>query len=263
LPDDIDCQRDGCVPAALYREMARHDEEETVSRFVTGLMRWAVVLAMPVFLLLSAARILINDWYPTREYAKPNFPLDTYGWSQQQRLSLALVSIHFLNSPESPEKAVALLAAQRKPENGQLLFTAAELSHMVDVKRLTDALWRVHLIAAALTIGGLAWLWARRRTRTSGWWTLMAGGLFTAVLLAVLALLVLVSWRTFFIQFHEIFFTEGSWTFDWSDSLIRLFPDMLWFDAGAGITIGTFLSGILLFVAGRIGWRVSQRPAPQ
>ena len=58
--------------------------------------------------------------------------------------------------------------------------------------------------------------------------------------LAVVAsqfLLVLLAWNWFFIAFHGVFFDAGTWTFNWSDSLIRLFPDKFWFDAGVLLVV--------------------------
>ena len=73
--------------------------------------------------------------------------------------------------------------------------------------------------------------------------TLLGGGLLTAGLLLFLTVFVVLGWRTFFIGFHDLFFAPGTWTFDWSDSLIRLFPDRFWFDAGAIVTVGTLVAG--------------------
>jgi uncharacterized membrane protein len=42
----------------------------------------------------------------------------------------------------------------------------------------------------------------------------MYGGGLTALLLVGLALFVLLSWRQFFITFHDVFFPPGTWTFD-------------------------------------------------
>ena len=108
------------------------------------------------------------------------------------------------------------------------LFTIYENSHMVDVKRLMDTLWRVLLGAGVVIVGGSIYLLARRDTRSDGYAALFVGGLLTTGLLTGLALLVLLTWQWFFITFHDIFFQAGTWTFDWSDSLIRLFPDKFW-----------------------------------
>jgi len=207
---------------------------------------------MPILLCLSIARALFSDAYLRYEYGKPDFPADSYGFTQAQRLELASVAIAFLNRPAPAAQAIALLQAQRMPGADRPLYTTYELSHMVDVKNFTDKLWRIHLIAAVLVVGGTALLLLRRTTRRAGYEALMFGGRLTAGLLAALAVFVLVSWRTFFIQFHELFFDPGTWIFNWEDSLIRLFPDRFWFDAGTIISVGTLVAGLVVAGVGGV-----------
>jgi integral membrane protein (TIGR01906 family) len=211
---------------------------------------------MPVFLVLTSARVLINDWYPRYEYAKPDFPPDPYGFTQEQRLELGLASIHYLQRSEPPEQAIVLLAALRLPGTDQSLFSRPELSHMIDVKRLTDTLWVVHLVSGVIVVGGLVLLLARADTRKEGYRALLTGGLLTSGFLLALVLFVLLSWQTFFVTFHDIFFAPGTWTFDRSDSLIRLFPDKFWSDAGTILTVGALIAGLL--VAG-VGYLLGRR----
>ena len=223
-----------------------------MSRQYAGFVRLLIVLALPILVVLTAARLLITDWYPTFEYAKANFPRDMYGFSQAQRLELGLESIHFLQDPRRPESAIAILQAQRLPGTNDPLFNQNELSHMIDVKRFTDLLCGIHFAAATVFFAGLALLFARRRTRPDAYAALRDGGILTSGLLTFLVLAVLVSWRTFFIAFHDAFFPPGTWTFNWSDSLIRLFPDRFWFDAGTLLTASSLAAGLVIGLAGFI-----------
>jgi integral membrane protein (TIGR01906 family) len=229
-----------------------------LKRSLTNLVFSLVVLAMPFFLVLTVTRVLISDWYPRYEYAKLDFPTDPYGFTQAQRLDLSLVSIHYLQRSEPPESAIDMLKAQRLPGTDRPLFDQYEISHMVDVKRLTDLLWKVHLVAGVVVVAGLVLLLARRETRTAGYLALLYGGGLTALLLVGLVLFVLLSWREFFITFHDIFFPPGTWTFDWSSSLIRLFPDKFWSDAGIILTGGSLVLGLLVALA---GWLLKKRSA--
>jgi integral membrane protein (TIGR01906 family) len=102
-------------------------------------------------------------------------------------------------------------------------------------------------------------LLAGRKTRWDGYRTLFWSGAVTAGLLVFLALFVLLSWRMFFVMFHELFFPPGTWTFDYSTSLIRLYPDRFWFDAGALITVGTLFVGSALAA---VGYGLSRRRRP-
>ncbi len=232
-----------------------------MNKALVRIIQFAAIISMPIFLLLTAGHLVINVWYLQYEYGKPDFPPDPYGFTQQQRLELATGSIRFLQRPEPVEIAIQLLVAQRLPGTNKPLFDPNELSHMMDVKRFTDVLWRVQYGAGLLAVGGLILLLASRKTRWEGYRALFGSGALTTGLLVFLALFVLLSWRMFFVIFHELFFPPGTWTFDYSTSLIRLYPDRLWFDAGTLITVGTLLTAIVLTAAGYVLSR-RQRPAP-
>jgi integral membrane protein (TIGR01906 family) len=223
------------------------------------IIRWLIIFAMPVLIVLLSARIMVNTWYPSFEYAKSNFPPDLFGFTQAQRLEFGTISIDFLNSPEPPEVAVKMLEDLRLPGTDQPLFTIYENQHMVDVKRLMDQLWQVLGIAAAVVAVGLAILLIPRRTRAEGYAAIFGGGLLTTGLLTALILLVLLAWNWFFIAFHGVFFDAGTWTFNWSDSLIRLFPDKFWFDAGVLLVGGALVAGVLVMAVGYLLGRRARR----
>lgn len=223
-----------------------------MNKSLVALLRWLVVLAMPVVVVLGAARVMVSTWYPRFEYAKPDFPPDPYGFTQAQRLELGTVCINFLNAPADADQAIAMLVALRLPGTDQPLFNPYELSHMVDVKRLTDRLWQVLLGAGVAAAAALTALLARAATRRSAYAALFAGGALTTGLLTGLILLVLLSWRWFFVAFHGVFFEAGTWTFNWSDSLIRLFPDRFWFDAGVLLVGGAWITGAAVMVLGHL-----------
>jgi integral membrane protein (TIGR01906 family) len=69
-------------------------------------------------------------------------------------------------------------------------------------------------------------------------------------LLAAILIFVLVAFGVIFVMFHNIFFESGTWTFLFSDTLIRLFPERFWRDTflavgllagGAGVALGILL----------------------
>ena len=76
------------------------------------------------------------------------------------------------------------------------------------------------------------------------------GGLISALLLAAAIVFVLLSWRTFFVTFHNIFFPPGTWTFGYESGLIRLFPDQFWFDAGLLLVGGSLIASIIVMLIG-------------
>jgi integral membrane protein (TIGR01906 family) len=147
------------------------------------------------------------------------------------------------------------LEEQQLPDGGGPLYNAEEISHMVDVKNVTDAIGRLNWIAALIVLGGLLLLFVRRETRPEAFRALMQGGIATTVVLLFIALFIVLAWDIFFVQFHELLFPPGSWTFRYSDSLIRLFPEKFWLDFGVLLSGAALFSGMAVAVAGYLLWR--------
>lgn len=227
---------------------------------VSSIVRWAIVLAMPFFLGLGAIRLIIAaaPLYLDYEYAKPNFPEDLYGFTQEQRRELAAVAVDYLQRPDPAEAVIYLLEEQRLPGSSDPLYNPSEISHMVDVKRVTDAIGRLWWVSALIVVGGLVLLLARPGTRLIGYRAIMGGGIATTILLLAIALFILLGWSVFFVQFHELLFPPGTWTFAYSDSLIRLFPEKFWFDLGVIMSLLPLAAGIV--VAG-LGYFLSKSAA--
>lgn len=219
-------------------------------RPVVGVIRWLVALAMPVFIILLALRILWSPLYVHWEYGKPDFPPDAYGFTNEQRVEYVLQWIDYYNTNTTPEEGLERFMALRFPGTDQPLYSPYEISHMLDVRILTDTLWRVLVVAAVIVVGGLLLLLLRRETRRDGYAALFMGGLISTILLVATILFVLLSWRTFFVALHNVFFPPGTWTFEWESTLIRIFPDRFWFDAGVLLVGGSLVAAILVTLTG-------------
>ena len=227
-----------------------------MSRSYAGALRWLIALAMPAFIVLLCLRIVWNPWFVSWEYGKPDFPPDTYGFTNEQRIGYVLQWVEYYNSNISPEAGAAAFSALRMPGTDQPLYSPYEVSHMVDVRLLTDTLWRLLPVAGGIVIGGLLLLLISRYTRRDGYAALFMGGLISTLLLLATILFVLLSWRTFFITLHDVFFPPGTWQFDWTSTLIRIFPDRFWFDAGVLLVGGALgISAIVTLVGYLLGRR--------
>lgn len=222
------------------------------------LIRWLVILSMPFFLGLGMIRAVIAWDYPSFEYGR--IAPDMFGFTPEERLALAHGTLDYLRRPEPAGEVIYLLEDLRLPGTDRPLYNAGEISHMIDVKVVADAMKWVAYGAGAIVIIGLAALLIPAATRPFGWRTLMWGGLATVIALAVIALTILVAWPIFFVQFHELLFPPGSWTFAYSDSLIRLFPEQFWFDFGVLVSVGTLILGIMVAL---IGWIMARRSRPR
>jgi integral membrane protein (TIGR01906 family) len=117
---------------------------------------------------------------------------------------------------------------------GRPVFEARERSHMADVRRVVLSFYAVVLAALlVLLVAGVA-------SRGARWFrgavALGAGGL------AVGAVAVGTAFAVFFDRaftlFHQLFFAQGSWTFDpATDRLVQLFPDQFWTETSVAIAV--------------------------
>ncbi|MCU0496926.1 MAG: TIGR01906 family membrane protein [Anaerolineae bacterium] len=204
-----------------------------------------ITLATPVLLVLISVRIVMSPLFLQVEYTRPGFPIDRYGFTTEERLYYGTYAVTYLLN----DADISFLGDLTFP-NGQALFNERELHHMHDVKILTQAAFQVLflgvLIMIALSIG--LWRWARPIL----WRNLFHGGVLTITLIITIVVSALVAWDFFFVTFHQLFFADGTWSFPYSDTLIRLFPEQLWFDAAITIGIFTTTGAVILIL---ISWR--------
>jgi len=197
-----------------------------------AILSYLVSLLVPVALIGTALRILLSPIFINIEYRMPYFPVDEYGFSQQDRLRWAPFALKYLvnNSDVS-------YLGDLKFDDGVPLYNERELSHMADVKNVVRGALNAWIISLAILI--LIAIFAYR-----GKWMpdyingLRRGGIWMIGLAVTLGLIVGVGiiadpnvFEQFFIFFHSIFFKGDSWLFEYSDTLIRLFPIRFWEDA--------------------------------
>jgi integral membrane protein (TIGR01906 family) len=210
-----------------------------------------VVIALPFLLTIAMMRLVIawdSPSYPEFEFGR--IAPDRYGFTLEERLELAEATLAYLRRPEPADETIFLLEDLRLPGTSDSLYNQEEIGHMIDVKNVADNFMRLMYVLGVLVVGGLVFLLARPQTRREGYRALFQGGRLTAVILLVMGLLVAVAWNFVFVQFHEILFPPGTWTFSFEDSLIRLFPEQFWFDFGLLWTGGIFVMGIIIWAVG-------------
>jgi integral membrane protein (TIGR01906 family) len=210
------------------------------------LIQVLIVLALPVFLLVADLRIVTGHWFVRWEYGKADFPPDPFGLSAAERTHLAEVCVDYLATNAS----ISLLEELRLPEGGPA-FNARELRHMADVQVVYTGLTVAGIVAALVLVGGTALLRASSRSRSRAPTALLRGSLLTLGLLGAVGAYMVLSWGQFFTTFHRIFFQGDSWTFPYSDTLIRLFPMPFWIDV-AVVVVGLLVVEALAI--GVLGW---------
>ena len=217
------------------------------------LLSWLVTLLIPLALIGLGLRVLLSPLVLKVEYNMPYFPPDEYGFTKEDRLHWAPYALDYLVNSED----ISYLG-DLKFDDGTPLYNERELSHMDDVKRVTQGALRVWYVSLAFLALLGVWAWFGQ------WWQayrlgLMRGGLSMVGLAVTVGLIVVIGiainpnvfWN-FFAGFHSLFFAGNSWLFLYSDTLIRLFPIRFWQDA--------FLLAAVIALGGGValGWGLKQ-----
>ena len=206
-------------------------------------LRIVITVALPFVIVLSNVRLVLLPWFPVFEYSRNGFPSDPYGMTIDERRVHARRAVDYLLNPDGIE----FLSEQRFAD-GTSLYNERELRHMQDVKvvvRVVLWVWRVATILAI--ISGLV-LVRDPGTRGLLRGALMIGATIVVVILLGLLLYIILNFNSFFTNFHRVFFESGTWTFSYSDTLIRLFPLRFWSDVALLISGASLLEGFLVLL---------------
>jgi integral membrane protein (TIGR01906 family) len=212
-----------------------------------------VSLLVPIVLIGLGLRLLLTPLFLQFEYNMPYFPPDEFGFTKEDRLKWAPYALDYLVNNE----AISYLG-DLNFEDGSPLYNERELSHMDDVKLVTQGALRVWYISVAVLLLLSVWAWF------GGWWQdyrlgLMRGGWLMVGLAVTVGLIVVIGivinpnvfWN-FFAGFHSLFFEGDSWMFLYSDTLIRLFPIRFWQDA--------FLLAAVIALGGGVALALGLKP---
>lgn len=205
---------------------------------------WLITLMVPFAVILTAVRLLLTPVWVNIEYRMPGFPEDRFGFTFEERVKWASVSLDYLLNDEGID-----FFNDQRFEDGVRIYEERELQHLVDVKVVIEGailIWYISLLF--LVVIGLLSAWGnfgevyRRGIQRGAYLTI--GFVLTVILFVVAA------FGVFFVYFHEIFFDPGTWTFSYADTLIRLFPERFWQDAflwigGLAIIFSLWLSSMV------------------
>src|SRR5215211_12795 len=176
-----------------------------------SIFSWLVTLIIPIALIGLGLRVLLSPLFLRIEYNMPYFPRDEFGFSKEDRLKWAPYALDYLTN-----SADTSYLGDLKFEDGTPLYNERELSHMDDVKRVTQGGLRVWYISLVILLLLGVWAWF------GGWWAdymlgLMRGGWLMVGLAVTIGLVVVVGialnpdiFNVFFKQFHHIFFEGDS-----------------------------------------------------
>lgn len=229
------------TPAARERRAAREAALESKPPLARTL-QVLLAIAYPFVLLILAIRLVASPIFLWIAYQRPGFPADSFGFTTADRLTYGSFGVDFLNNVADNR----YLGELRDP-NGNPLFLGTEVQHMADVKNVMSFTYLGGTILGVIALIALIYLGKRyaggiRRG-------LFAGSIATLVLFAGLTVVAILGWESFFSTFHRIFFADGTWTFNFSDTLIRLYPPQFWIDAAIGIAGLVVITALVTLIA--------------
>jgi integral membrane protein (TIGR01906 family) len=211
---------------------------------------WAVLISivLPFFLIMTSIRFLLTPIFIQEEYNRPGFPTDVYGFTTQDRLYWGNISREYmLNSAD-----ISFLGDQRISAT-QPLYNTRELKHMLDVKNLIQKMLVAWYIIIGILVLTVIFAW-RTKLMPRLWRALRDGGWLTIGLIGAILLGVAIGFDAIFTGFHRIFFQGDTWLFNYSDSLIRLFPMQFWQDAFIAMGVICLVASVLfIFLGNKLG----------
>ncbi len=218
----------------------------------TGL-RTVIQLLIPIIIIMLTVRIMLlaaNIWIPF-EYRISGFPEDQYGFTTDDRIRWSAIDLDFLLNDAEID-----YFDEFKLESGEPMHNARELGHMEDVKAIVlltnnALLWGFVLLIALIVFAG----WSQGLSYAT--LAIKNGALWTLILIGALIIGVIFAFGFVFVGFHQIFFEAGTWTFSYTDTFIRLYPERFWRDVFfyvGGLT--TIQAGVLYAVARWIPGRI-------
>lgn len=215
-----------------------------MSKLLVRILKASLIIVIPIVIVLGVVRLVATKPYLSFEYSKADFPADPLGFDRVMRLVHAADNIQFVTANQPLEDL-----AQQK-HNDTLLYDARELKHMQDVQDVYQTVWQVwRFVLIVAVVSGLALFW-RKDNRPALASAVQWGGALTVGLMLVIGLAAIIAWQGWFVLFHRVFFAIGSWSFDFSNTLIRLFPEKFWFDTALTISSLSIIAGFLFYWIG-------------
>ena len=229
------------TPAARERRAAR-EAALGAKPLLARTLQVVLAAAYPFVLLILAIRLVASPAFLWVAYQRPGFPADGFGFSTADRLLYGSYGVDYLNNV-----ADSRYLGELRDTLGNPLFLNTEVQHMLDVKNVISTTYLAGLVLAAIMVVALVYL---GRSYAGGIRRgLFSGAVATLGLFAVLGTVAALGWEAFFTGFHKIFFANGTWTFNYSDTLIRLYPPQFWVDAAIAIAAIAVVASVATLVA--------------
>lgn len=216
---------------------------------IKKLLLFLVVIALPLFILMTSIRVFLSTIWLEFEYKCLNLPPDPYGMTTSQRIDYSKKTMGFLMGWSSLEEL-----KRTAHDDGEIFFNDREISHLIDVKILIQIMIISWVLIGSFLVGMRFAFW-RWKMQKDFWRSIKTGGWAAVGLLIAIIISVVVNFDALFTKFHEVFFTGETWLFYTSDSLIRMFPMEFFANYFIAVGVCATLLGILF---GLLGYKYSK-----
>ncbi|MHA7286799.1 TIGR01906 family membrane protein [Arthrobacter sp. MDT3-44] len=223
------------------RRAAVRDQAVAAKPALPRFLQVVVALFFPVIVVAAAVRAVATSSFLWLEYHRPGFPADQFGFSLDDRMTYGSYALDYVVNLAPPRYLGGLVTPEGDP-----LFLESEVGHMADVKGVLGLSFLIALVLFVLAV--LACVYLARKYKGGVRRALFSGAVLTLVGIAVLTVLAVLAWETFFTQVHALFFANGTWTFRIDDTLIRLFPEQFWTDSAVTIAVLVLAATVLTLV---------------
>lgn len=200
-----------------------------------------LAVATAILVALAGPLILFNPWFVSFEQARAGAPALLGATQVQVDAATGAILRDLWTGGDFEVRLV---------EGGAPVLDAFERSHMRDVSVLVRVLAGLAVVAALA--GLVAGRVLRGRPRAIGG-AMLAGAGLVGALAAIAAVAFAVAFDAAFIAFHQLFFREGTYLFGPGSTLIRFFPEALWYES-------SLVAGALIVVSAAVvsvaGWRL-------
>lgn len=220
-----------------------------------GLATLVFLLALPVALLATDARLLANDLsFYQQGYAKyGSYQATGLPKDELDRATGELI-VYFNSSQDLPSIEVSS-GSKTFP-----LFDQRDSLHLRDVRDLIRLTYLFQEISLAyVLLFSVAFLFLRKvrpLAGLAGAW--MWGGVFSAVFLLAIGVAMLFDFDRLFLQFHLVSFSNDLWVLDPATSnLIRMVPEGFFFDLAiwaAGLALAESV-GLAIIGGATLAWQ--------
>lgn len=118
-------------------------------------------------------------------------------------------------------------------------FNNKEIEHLKDVRQLFTKFYKIFLFLFLLLLVCIALLYCYtynlKQLISIVYSTLISASIFTIFIVALVGLMIYFDFDDIFIKMHNIFFTPGTWVFNYDDNIVNLYVEEFFYNIAVKI----------------------------